>query len=82
MKLRTLKSNDLSILNGHEADGIRQLRKPLLEAFDVYKSNIVYGIETETEEERLVIIEWYQKLLDKDKTAINNIPAKILRYIK
>ena len=30
---------------------IRQLRKPLLKAFDIYKANLYYGIEKETEEE-------------------------------
>jgi hypothetical protein len=81
MKIRALNSNDLSALSNHIDDGIRQLRKPLLEAFDVYKSNIAYGVETETESERLIIMTWYKKLLDKDKTALVNIPQKIQRYL-
>lgn len=81
MKIRALNSNDLSALSNHIDNGIRQLRKPLLEAFDVYKSNIAYGVETETESERLIIMTWYKKLLDKDKTALVNIPQKIQRYL-
>ena len=60
---------------------IRQLRKPLLEAFDIYKSNIAYGVETETMEERIVITQWYQDLLDKKETALVNVPLKIQRYL-
>ena len=45
-------------------DYLRGKRKPLLEAFDIHKTNISYGVETETEEERQVIITWYQSVLD------------------
>lgn len=81
MKVRGLTSNDIGKLGGYTDEGIRQLRKPLLKAFDVYKSNVNYGVETETTEERTVIMAWYKKLLDKDKAALVNIPAKVKRYI-
>jgi hypothetical protein len=61
---------------------IRQLREPLLQAFDVYKSNINYGVERETTEERIIIMDWYQDLLDKKETALVNVPLKIQRYLK
>jgi hypothetical protein len=60
---------------------IRQLRKPLLEAFDIYKSNIAYGVETETIEDRVIIMDWYQDLLDKKENALRSVPLKIQRYL-
>ena len=81
MDIRSINKNDLTKLRSHEVDGIRQLRKPLLKAFDVYKTNVVYGIEKETDVERAEIIAWYNKLLDKDKTALEIIPQKIQRYL-
>lgn len=77
-----LTSNDLYKVGAKYKDtAIRQLRKPLLEAFDIYKSNIAYGVETETMEERIVITQWYQDLLDKKETALVNVPLKIQRYL-
>ena len=81
MIIKSISKNDLNKLGVYENEGIRQLRKPLLEAFDVYKSNIAYGVESETSTEHLEIIVWYEKLLNKDKDALENIPAKILRYL-
>lgn len=60
---------------------IRQLRKPLLEAFDIYKSNINYGVEVETEFEKAEIMAWYQDLLDKKESALLVVPPKIQRYL-
>jgi hypothetical protein len=60
---------------------IRQLRKPLLEAFDIYKSNVSYGVETETEFEKNEIMSWYRDLLDKNENALKNVPLKIKRYL-
>lgn len=81
MKTRPLNSSDIKKLGGYADEGIRQLRKPLLEAFDIYKSNIAYGVETETESEKAEIMAWYKKLLDLDATALDNVPAKIQRYL-
>ena len=61
---------------------IRQLRTPLLEAFDVYKSNVTYGVENETVTEKAEIMAWYQDLLDKKESALKNVPLKIKRYYK
>ena len=78
-----LTSNDLYKVGAKYKDtAIRQLRKPLLEAFDIYKSNIAYGVEQETTEDRIVIMDWYQDLLDKKETALVNVPLKIQRYLK
>jgi hypothetical protein len=65
----------------HRDVAIRQLRKPLLEAFDIYKSNIAYGVETETELEKAEIMAWYNDLLDKKETALSLVPQKIKRYL-
>lgn len=70
------------LINTQEINSIiRQLRKPLLEAFDIYKTNIAYGIEVETDEEKEHILAWYNNLLDKNVDALRNIPNKILRYL-
>lgn len=58
---------------------LRSQREVLLSAFDIYKTNVFYGIESD--EERPIIIEWYEKVLDLDEEAINNPPSKILRYL-
>ena len=77
-----LTVNDLKRLGTNYKDvAIRQLRKPLLEAFDVYKSNIAYGIESESESDKYEILMWYQDLLDKKESALENIPKKIQRYL-
>lgn len=77
-----ITAQDISKLGVKYKDvGIRQLREPLLKAFDIYKSNIAYGVETETETERTEIMLWYQDLLDKKETALINIPTKIKRYL-
>ncbi len=78
-----IDTSSLDRLNGSdmELEALRQLRKPLLEAFDIYKVNIIYGISTESEEDRTAILDWYQRLLDLDKTAITNVPKTIVRFI-
>lgn len=61
---------------------LRYKRVSLLEAFDKYRSAVNYGLITETQEERVEIIEWYNNLLNLDKQTIeNNIPAKISYYL-
>jgi len=59
---------------------LRGLRRPLLEAFDVYKSNVYYGVITETEAEHAAILAWYRALCDLDPAALTQIPAGIRRY--
>lgn len=54
-------------------------REPLLRAFDVYKSNVAYGIETDTNHN--VIVTWYQALLNLKEEAFDNIPEEIKRYL-
>lgn len=42
----------------------RSFRQKQFSAFDIYKSNIDYGIIEETEEEREEIISWYMLMLE------------------
>lgn len=78
-----ITAQDLNkIGSNYKSVAIRQLRKPLLEAFDVYKSNVAYGVEQETSAEHILIMLWYQDLLDKKENALIDVPLKIQRYLK
>lgn len=66
----------------------RQMREPLLKAFDIYKTNVSYGIETESETERDEILAWYNALLNLPSTvtanrevALPETPEKIRYYL-
>lgn len=70
---------------------IRNERYIYLKAFDIYKTNVYYGIETETTEEHDEIISWYNQILNITNISImdidneitfGNIPKKILRYLQ
>ncbi len=79
--IEKISRSDLSALkNAKEAQ--RQVREPLLEAFDVYKSNVNYGVIIETEAEHNAVLEWYHKLCDLIPEAFENIPSQIERYLK
>ena len=65
----------------HSAEVLRKQRAILLKAFDIYKTNVKYGIEQESEEQHTEIIVWYQKCLDLDYEAINNQPVEVVRYL-
>lgn len=80
MELITVKDLDMIGATNIEM-AIRQLREPLLKAFDIYKSNIAYGVETETDLERSEIMSWYYGLLEKEVNALEHIPLKIQRYL-
>ncbi len=61
---------------------LRMKRKKILAGFDIYKSNINYGLGIETEEEHREINKWYQDLLDLEVSALENIPEKIKYYME
>lgn len=80
--MRKINYEDLEFIGPVYKDiAIRQLREPLLKAFDIYKINVFYGIEKETEEERKKILDWYQSLLDKEDFTLKEIPEKIKKYL-
>lgn len=70
----------------YEKEVLRNKRKPLLEAFDKYKTNVQYGIETEDAYTHEAILSWYHAILNLDNTntadnALNNVPARIRYYL-
>ena len=67
---------------GEELNHLRFLRKPLLKAFDVYKSNVYYGVVKETDERHVTVLAWYRDLCDLKAEAVENIPDEIMRYLK
>ena len=59
----------------------RQLREPLLAAFDIHKGNISYGAETETVEEKMNVLAWRNDLKDLKTEAFKDIPEKVKYYL-
>lgn len=80
---RAINTNDVEILKDTSAknEAIRQLREPLLSAFDIYKTNVQYGIEYETELEHQQIVSWYRGLLDLSLDCIENVPYQVKKYL-
>lgn len=62
-------------------DYLRAKREPLLKAFDIYKSNVAYGVVTETEAQHKEIIKWYNDILNLKEEAIRNIPTAVKKYL-
>ncbi len=60
----------------------RQLREPLLKAFDIYKTNVGYGVVPETEGEKETILHWYRRLCDLEEDALLVVPPPVAMYIK
>lgn len=87
MKILSRKKADINCLSKIETEEIktqlkRQFREPILSAFDIYKSNVYYGIIKETETEHNQIIAWYKDLCDLKESALINIPSKIKKFYK
>ena len=74
---------DMNMIAGTpaELEVKRRLRAPLLKAFDVYKTNVQYGIIEETEAEHSAIIAWYHDLLDLEDGALAEAPQAVVRYL-
>lgn len=69
-----------------KTDHFREYRKQVFKAFDIYKSNVQYGLEFETEEERLEMITWYNNMKNftNQINIINQyptLPDKLKYYI-
>lgn len=58
----------------------RAKRTPLLKAFDIYKSNVAYGLIVDVEHNDIVA--WYNDLLELEDRAFDNVPTAITRYLK
>ena len=65
-----------------EKNQLRRQRKPLLEAFDKYKTNVLYGVITESKSQHTTVMHWYYSLLDLKTSAFSNIPDVIKYYVE
>ena len=72
--------NTQELLEKHQNE-LRQVRANLFKAFDIYKSNVEYGVLTETEQKHNEIVEWYSKCLELDENAIENYPSELEKYL-
>ena len=72
-----------NLINTMNLSNLRLLRAPILAAFDLYKSNVNYGITTEDAETKEKITFWYHQLLDLNEEAFKeeNIPSQIKYYL-
>ncbi len=58
----------------------RQLRKPLLNALDIYDKNVSKGRVTESAEQRQAVDGWYKDICDLKEEAFKNIPSVVKKY--
>ena len=65
----------------HSQEYLRNKRARLFKAFDIYKQNVAYGIDSETSERHNEIASWYQQALDLEYNAINNYPQELEKYL-
>lgn len=83
---RTITYGDLSTLQGTGiyTDAKRQVRAPLMTAFDIHKGNVNYGSVRETDAEHAQIVAWYQGVCDLDESALNpnNVPKQVARHVR
>lgn len=86
MKIISTKKITIDSLKNFNGDDLnvakRNLREPILNAFDIYKSNVYYGVVTETIEEHNMILAWYQDLLDLKESALLYLPNKVKKYLR
>lgn len=61
---------------------LRQLRAPLLIAYDSYKSSVVYEGLNETPEEKEKILQWKAQILKLEIDSIRDVPSVIKYYVK
>lgn len=85
-KLLELKKIDRTKYRELKIEQFERFRKRAFNAFDIYKSNVLYGIETETNIEKLDIIDWYEKMKNKiNYLPVNvefpSVPEKIKKYM-
>lgn len=65
----------------NSAQVLRQERARVFKAFDIYKQNVAYGVEQETQEKHNEIISWYNACLNLDRHAIENVPSEVAKYL-
>lgn len=67
-------------------DAFKNYRALVFKAYDIYKTNVIYGLEIETEEEKLELIRWYNLMRDypimmATEKEFPEIPEKIRYYM-
>ncbi len=79
IKRKPIDSNSIELLKGTSAeqDALRQLRKPLLAAFDIWEKAVTRGREVDDPE----IMEWFSEIKSLNPEAIKNIPERIRYYL-
>lgn len=84
LRRRKLNEADLIAFSGisEETEAKRAVRENILAAFDIYKTNVYYGVITETAAEHAAILVWYKQLCDLQDGAFENIPANIKKYLR
>ena len=60
---------------------LREVRKGLFSALDIYDKNVSKGRITETYEEKAVVDRWYRALLDLEEWAFKSVPSKVQVYL-
>ena len=65
----------------HDLSVLRNQRARLFKAFDIYKSNVEYGVIPETQETHDLITTWYLACLELDYNAITNYPSELEKYL-
>ena len=72
---------DEELAEERKKNTLRAKREPLLTAFDIYKSNVLIGAVSPTDEEKQEVIAWYHEILDLSEQAIDNPPEIIKKYL-
>lgn len=78
---RVIDYDNTDDLFAEKQQELRAKREPLLKAFDIYKTNVMYGLVDETDGEHLSITNWYRAILELDENAIENYPMKVGAYL-
>lgn len=70
---------DLELIKQQKKQVLRDKREIILKAFDIYKINVFYGIDSDANHQ--AILTWYQAILDLDEEAIKNPPQEVRKYL-
>ena len=82
--MKLIKKEQLRLLSNHpeeQRNVLRQLRKPLLEAMDIYDKNVSKGRITESIDQKRIVDSWYKSILDLEESAFDNVPEVIKQYL-
>ena len=81
LQLSDVETLDICLTKEQADNGKRQLRKPLLKAFDTHKTAVIYEGKAETQDERNSVLAWKQGLLDLQTEAFKSVPEKVKYYL-